>query len=208
MLKTYLAASGLALLATGAAAANDLSDEALSAILTALDDEYHAVAVYDALIDEFGENTVFSNIVEAEEKHADALIRLLTKYDQPIPENPYLEGTKALEPLPDTLLEAYEAGVEGEIVNIALYEEQLLPAVTEYPDVTRVFTALMRASETRHLPTFTACTENRCAGSGASRKSSVVSSTRGRSGEGNRTRSQRQERHGKANGGQRGKRAG
>ena len=208
MLRTYLAASGLALLATSAAAANELSEEALSAILTALDDEYHAVAVYDALMDEFGEKTVFSNIVEAEEKHAEALIRLLTKYDQPIPENPYLDGTKELEPLPDTLLEAYEAGVDGEIVNIALYDEQLLPAVTEYPDVTRVFTALMSASETRHLPTFKTCAENRCAGKGASRKSSAVSSTRGRSGDGNRTRSQRQERHGKTNGGQRGKQRG
>lgn len=187
----------LAVLATGvafaaSAQAGSLSDEAEAAVLEALMDEYHAAAVYAALIDEYGPNTAFSNILAAEKKHSDALIRLLAKHDVAIPTNPWLDGTRALEPLPATLAEAYAAGVVGEITNMALYERELLPAVADYPDVTRVFNNLMAASQTRHLPTFESCAAGDCGGGRAERSAGsqvgsspkVASSARERAGVG------------------------
>jgi len=162
-LSTTLASAILALsIAPAVQAATTLTPEAEEAILTALDDEYKAQATYAALIEEFGTNTAFTNIMKAEETHADALISLLEKYDVEVPENGYLTGELPLGELPDTLQEAYEAGVIGEINNMALYEEELLPAVEGYTDITRVFTNLMTASETKHLPTFEACAAGGC----------------------------------------------
>lgn len=161
--KTITAATFVCALAPMAFAATELSDEALGAILIALDDEYKAEALYAELIETFGENTAFSNIVGAETTHADALVNLLEKYDQEVPENVYLTTPLPPAALPATLEEAYAAGVIGEINNIALYEEELLPAVAGYPDVTRVFTNLLSASATKHLPAFAACASGNCA---------------------------------------------
>ncbi len=160
--KAITAATFACALAPMAYAATELTDEALDAILIALDDEYKAEALYAELIETFGENTAFSNISGAETTHADALVNLLEKYDQEVPENVYLTSALPLEAIPATLEEAYEAGVIGEIHNIALYQEELLPAVKEYPDITRVFTNLLSASATKHLPTFAACASGNC----------------------------------------------
>lgn len=159
-------AAVLAFTALPSAASTELTDSALDAILTALDDEYRAIAVYSALVDEYGTDTPFTNIMEAEERHAEALINLLDKYDVTVIDNPYLDGTLSIDPLPETLQDAYEAGVEGELLNIAMYEDELLPTVADYPDITRVFTSLLTASATKHLPTFTACAEDGCSSGG------------------------------------------
>jgi len=145
-----------------AAQASTLPVEVEEAVLEALMDEYRAEATYAALIEEFGVNTAFTNILAAEQKHADALIRILEKYDAEVPDNPYLDGTLPLGDLPETLADAYEAGVIGEIDNLSLYRDELLPTVTDYPDITRVFTNLMTASQTKHLPTFSDCADGTC----------------------------------------------
>ncbi len=160
--KTIAAATFVCALAPMAYAATELTDEALDAILIALDDEYKAEALYADLIETFGTNTAFSNIAGAETTHADALVNLLEKYEQEVPENTYLTAAVPPQPLPTTLEEAYAAGVIGEINNIALYEEELLPAVAEFPDITRVFNNLLSASATKHLPTFAACASGDC----------------------------------------------
>ena len=139
-----------------------LTAEAEAAVMEALNDEYHAQAFYSALVDKYGANTPFNNIVAAEETHADRLIALLTKYGVEVPENGYLDGTLPLASLPATLDQAYEDGVAAEIANIALYEQTLLPAVAGYNDVTRVFTSLKNASERNHLPTFEKCSSGGC----------------------------------------------
>lgn len=139
-----------------------LTAEAEAALLEALNDEYHAQAFYSALIDEYGANTPFTKIMAAEEKHADRLIRLLTKYGVEVPENGYLDGSLPMASLPSSLEEAYEGGISAEIANIALYEQKLLPAVAGYKDVTRVFTSLKRASESNHLPAFERCDNGGC----------------------------------------------
>ncbi|NDW54249.1 DUF2202 domain-containing protein [Aliiroseovarius sp. PrR006] len=157
------------------AATKTLSPEAEAALLEALNDEYHAQAFYAELVDEYGTNTPFANIMLAEERHAEKLIDLLEKYGVEVPENGYLDGSLPIAPIPSTIVEAYETGVQGEIDNIAMYEDDLLPAVADYKDITRVFTALMTASETKHLPTFERCSAGDCqkVASGAGRGKQV-----------------------------------
>ncbi|WP_424938829.1 ferritin-like domain-containing protein [Aliiroseovarius sp. S253] len=177
------------------AATQTLSDEAEAALLEALNDEYHAQAFYAALVEEYGPNTPFKNIMEAEARHAEKVIKLLNKYDVEVPENGYLDGSLAVAPIPPTLDEAYEMGVQAEIDNIALYEENLLPAVADYNDITRVLTALKTASETKHLPTFERCSDGDCrnvsarSGSGAGKQAGrTTKGTSSQKGKGQRDR--------------------
>lgn len=156
-MKRILAAGGFAIatsLPLGALAAPVLTDAARDAILTALDDEYRAAAIYTAVIDAFGVTRPFTNILKAEDRHADALIALLDRYGVPVPANPYLTGAASIGTLPDTLAGVYALGIEAELENRTLYDDRLLPVVADYPDVTRVLSSLRDASEERHLPAF------------------------------------------------------
>ena len=159
MTKTPIAAAlaALALVATAATAQAEISAPARAAVLRALDDEYHAEATYAAIIAKFGPVKPFSNIVGAEEQHSSKLIGILKENDLPVPANPYTTGEKALEPVPATVAEACEAGVAAEIANMKLYDDELLPEVAGYPQVSRVMTSLRDASQTKHLPAFTRC---------------------------------------------------
>ena len=133
----------------------DLSEEAKSALESALDDEYKAYATYDAVINKFGNVRPFIMIIRAEEQHISSLKGLFDKYGLEIPENTYLGNISA----PDTLAEACSTGVEAEIANAKLYEDDLLPGVSDYEDITLVFNNLMRASQDSHLPAFERCAE-------------------------------------------------
>ena len=42
-------------------------------MIDAINDEYHARAFYNAVIDKFGEIRPFSNIVQAETRHAETI---------------------------------------------------------------------------------------------------------------------------------------
>lgn len=145
-----------------------LPEPVVAAVLIALDDEYHAEATYAAIMGVFGEVRPFCNIIEAERRHAAALIDILNKHDQIVPPNPYLAGEKPLDPVPETLAAACTQGVEAEIANVRLYDEDLLPTVDAYPEITGVFRALRDASENNHLPAFRRCA-SRSRGNGAGR---------------------------------------
>ncbi|GAA0572874.1 DUF2202 domain-containing protein [Caenispirillum bisanense] len=120
--------------------------EALSA---ALDDEYKAIATYEAVLAAFGPVRPFVNIVEAERRHAAALLRQFDRLDLTPPADLWSGQVAA----PASLPEAYAAGVAAEVENAALYD-QLLAAARGEPEVTRVFIALRDASQDRHLPAF------------------------------------------------------
>jgi hypothetical protein len=123
----------------------------LQQILTeALEDEYKARAMYRKVIDKFGAEQPFVNIVEAEERHISALRHLFEKYNIPTPEDHWGSLLKA----PGTLLEAYHAGVNAEIKNMAMYERLL--AATKEPDVARVLSNLQAKplAGNNHLPAF------------------------------------------------------
>ncbi len=119
----------------------------------ALMDEYKAYATYKTVLDTYGNVRPFIMIARAEQKHIAALQGLYEKYGIEIPENNLLETI----PAPRSIHEACSVGVQSEINNVKLYKESLLPNVTDYEDITIVFTNLMNASEQKHLPAFQQC---------------------------------------------------
>lgn len=114
----------------------------------AIQDEYLAKAEYEAIIDEFDVDRPFTNIINAEQQHIEAVEALYEDYDMVLPEvdpDDYIA-------IPETLEEAFEIGVVAEIENIAMYESFL---ETDLPDDVRaVFEALKKGSES-HLQAFT-----------------------------------------------------
>lgn len=129
-------------------------------LLAALDDEYKASATYAQVIADFGEARPFSNIVESERRHADAVAGLLQRHRVPVPSNTWPGRV----PRYRSLREACEAAVAGEVENGALYERLL--AGTNRPDILTVYRHLQEASQQRHLPAFRRCAEREAEGSG------------------------------------------
>jgi hypothetical protein len=120
-------------------------------LLLALNDEYHAWAVYDQVISDFGEVRPFPNIREAEATHIESLLRLFAIYEVPIPDNPWIGNVPSF----DSPQAACAVGVEAEILNAALYD--LLFTTTEREDIIIIYEALQRASQENHLPAFQSC---------------------------------------------------
>lgn len=118
------------------------------ALVYAIQDEYLAQARYDAIIGKFGSIRPFTNIKAAEQQHINALVSLFQKYDKQLPEDKAKQYVSA----PDTLKDAFNAGVQGEIDNIAMYDKlKTIPSLPE--DVKLVFTQLGNASK-NHLRAF------------------------------------------------------
>ncbi|MFA6272134.1 MAG: hypothetical protein WC693_03420 [Patescibacteria group bacterium] len=134
--------------------AGELPNSVVTALNSAIDDEYKARATYEAVISKFGSVRPFSMIIRAEEQHISSLKALYDKYGETIPEDPYQPATIEI---PVTIKETCQVGVEAEIANARLYRDELLPAVTEYEDITTVFTSLMDASQDKHLTSFEKC---------------------------------------------------
>ncbi len=141
----------------GASAAFAMSDTERDAAYTALADEYHAQAVYLATMEKFGQVSPFVSIQKAEAGHIAALTEALEAAGVPVPADPYATGAEPAPELPATLQEVCAIGVEAEIANAALYDDELLPQVRGNATLTRVFTNLRNASADHHLPAFEAC---------------------------------------------------
>lgn len=151
-----LSATISAAIILGATSVNALPPSASNALKLALDDEYKAFSTYQVILEKFGEVRPFSNIIQAELRHIEMLKELMVKYRVEIAPNPYL--TAANRPIaPATLREACEIGVQAEIANAGLYDNQLLPMVANYNDIKLVFQNLSDASQSRHLPAFQRC---------------------------------------------------
>ncbi len=131
----------------------ELPTEVVEALNEAIMDEYLAHAVYDAVLKEIGSTRPFSRIIFAEESHISSLEYLYDKYGVPIPEDTLLGNVE----VENTKTENCQIGVEAEIANAALYRDHLLPAVSDYPDITDTFIRLMDASQEKHLPAFERC---------------------------------------------------
>lgn len=116
--------------------------------------EYAAAAMYQAVIDEFGQVEPYVTIKTAEERHISALIRQLDRYGVEVPANPYLGVVDA----PADLTSAAKAWAIGEIDNVAMYDDLLASATDS--NLIRVLTNLRRASQDSHLPMFEAAAEN------------------------------------------------
>lgn len=134
-------------------AASPLKSGDRQALDEAIADEYQARAFYQATIDRFGAVRPFSNIINAETRHAEMVADLFVQYGLPVPEDTYMGKVEA----PGTLLAACEAGMQAEIDNKALYD-RLLPNVSE-PDIRATLERLRNASQNNHLPAFQNCVQ-------------------------------------------------
>lgn len=124
----------------------------------AVQDEYLARMEYEKIMDEFGEQRPFSNIIKAEEYHIELLNPLLEKYDIVVE-----DSSEDYVVVPESIEEALEVGIQAEIDNIAMYEKFL---ATDLPsDVELVFEELMSASE-NHLSAFERTSERSSSGRG------------------------------------------
>ena len=137
----------------GAAGALEDTEYSLAEMLIyALQDEYLAHQVYVQTIETFGEQTPFSNIVNAEEVHISELLPLFETYGLDVPEDNSAEYAL----LPVSILEAGQMGVAAETGNIAMYEIFLNHQLPD--DVRLVFEELKAASE-QHLEAFLRVTD-------------------------------------------------
>lgn len=130
----------------------ELSPEVITALHAGLQDEYHAYATYETVIAQFGDVRPFTNIMQSEQTHIDALVFLFERYGLDIPAPSPLVDV----PVFASTTEACAAGAAAEIANFELYDSWIA-AAEGYPDIAYVFTALRDASEFQHLPAFERC---------------------------------------------------
>lgn len=133
---------------TGAAGASADTEYSLEEMLVyAIEDEYLAQAEYDVIMDTYGVQKPFSNIIKAEATHISLLDPLFEEYGVSVPAKDW----ESLVAIPESLDAAYAIGVEAEEKNIAMYESFLKENLPD--DVREVFEELMNASE-KHLAAF------------------------------------------------------
>lgn len=107
----------------------------------AIEDEYSAKATYQALLVLFPQARIIENLLDAEQKHIDALVPLFATYNVTIP----LESTIPLTVTYGTIQEAAIDIVAKEVSNIEMYAHFLTQS--DLPsDVEFLFTHLMNAS--------------------------------------------------------------
>lgn len=129
----------------GALTDNDLTEAEM--LKYAIEDEYAAKSEYQAVLTKFGNTAPFSNIVNAEQSHINALKNLYSVRNIEVPAD---NSSKKIV-LPSTISEAKTIGVEAETKNIAMYEKFLTQNLAD--DMKQVFTNLKKASE-QHLEAF------------------------------------------------------
>lgn len=121
------------------------------AMRIALYDEYRTEAVYQKVVDSFGQIAPFVNILKSEARHIAHLEALFAKYSVPLVVNDW--STRIT--ISQSFVENCEIGVSAEIENISMYDNLLQYA--EAPDVKELFYRLQAASYNHHLPAFRAC---------------------------------------------------
>ena len=131
----------------------DLSQQPKEALIEAINDEYKAHALYEKTIEKFGFVRPFSMIIRAEEQHISSLKSLFDKYGLEIPKDNWTNKVS----VEKTIQQACQTGVDAEIANAKLYQDKLLPMVSDYEDIKLVFTNLMNASQEKHLVAFERC---------------------------------------------------
>jgi hypothetical protein len=118
----------------------------------ALQDEYHAEAIYRRVMLDFGEIRPFVNIAPSEAQHAANVAELYTDRGLEVPAS---EWNVDNVPRFDSVRSACAAAAEAELANMDLYDSALdqdLPA-----DVRDAFQRNRDASLNNHLPAFRRC---------------------------------------------------
>lgn len=130
-----------------------LSQVEAQGLLLALNDEYHAWAVYDRVLADHGTVQPFANIRNAESNHYTKLSYLFEEYNLVMPDNPWIEHVDDFE----TVEMACAGGVEAEEINALLYDHLL--STTDREGILTTYERLQWASLERHLPAFARCGE-------------------------------------------------
>jgi hypothetical protein len=116
-------------------------------LMYAVQDEYLARGEYFAIVDKFGSQRPYSNIISAEETHLAYLKEVYLAYDLDFPADASADHIV----VPANLLEAAKTGVQAEIDNIAMYK--LFLSYDLPKNVSEVFSALKSGSDS-HLAAF------------------------------------------------------
>ncbi len=125
------------------------------ALKMALDDEYKALATYSQVLEDFGETRPFSNIMQSEQRHIEALLPFFQKYNLEIPPNKYLGKMDSYQSIEEACL----AGIDAEIENVSLYDT--IYAITDDKSLIKVFNRLQSASQNKHLRAFKRCSKSK-----------------------------------------------
>jgi len=137
----------------GAKAASVDTDRTIEEMLRyAIEDEYLARAEYEVIMNTFGAMRPFSNIMKAEENHIAWLVEAYAAAKLQLPE----DEAPGLVLAPATLKEAFQAGVQAEIDNIAMYDSFLASSLLGKPEnaaLKALFIRLRDASK-NHLSAF------------------------------------------------------
>lgn len=131
--------------AQGAKSEQNLTLEKM--LIYAIQDEYLAHAEYDFILNTYGEQKPFSNIIGAEEKHIESLTLLFSSYKIALPQDTAKEYISH----PKSVVESLKAGVQAEIDNIAMYEYFLKQ---QLPDDVRMVFIQLRDGSKGHLNAF------------------------------------------------------
>lgn len=131
--------------AKGALADKDLSITDM--LMYAVQDEFLAHGEYLAIIEKFGSQNPYKNIVNSEETHLSYLEEVYLAYGLDFPPDSSADHLV----VPSDLLEAAKTGVQAEVENIAMYELFLTYDLPE--NVLDVFSALKSGSDS-HLLAF------------------------------------------------------
>jgi len=129
-----------------------LSTAAVSALDTALNDEYYAEAIYLRVLADFGNVMPFFNIVVAEQRHSASLRGVYERRGLVSPPSRWDLGTV---PSFASVPAACAAAVDAEVANIAMYDR--LFALDLPADLRTVFTNNRAASVNNHKPAFMRC---------------------------------------------------
>ena len=130
-----------------------MNEQTIAALNEALQDEFKARATYNKVIETFGPIRPFINIVEAEDRHASALLRQFERLGLKPPKDEWAGRIEA----PTSIAIACEEAIAAEIENAEMYDRLL--AVIDDPTVRDVLLNLQDASQSRHLPAFRRCLE-------------------------------------------------
>mgnify|MGYP003581731884 FL=1 len=131
--------------AVGALADNNLTMEEM--FTYAIQDEYLAHGEYTYVLETFGDQAPFNNIISSEAQHITEMTVLFEKYNLAIPAD---ESADHIQRAAD-VREALDNCAAGEVDNIAMYNKFLEQDIPD--DVRATFTALRNASE-GHLQAF------------------------------------------------------
>lgn len=147
-----MADTGAGTLYGNAAAKADTTLTIEDMLLYAIQDEYFARVEYVAIMEKFGTMRPFSNIKDAETTHISWITQAYSTYKLSLP----ADDARQHVIVPATLKDAFSAGVQAELDNIAMYDKFLATPLLQdarYTDLKVLFTNLKNASY-NHLKAF------------------------------------------------------